>query len=464
MLGLVAVRAVRPMLTGCGSSMDTATARSFMQKLSQRMALIAGILALLVPRSGQSLSLEEGIRIVTEQGRDVAIARADEDLARESVSLARSPWLPSLDLYAQETWLHYQPAVKVPVGSFYTSEDQYLSYGLRATQLLYDFGKTSSSVSAARENLRAREAGTFRSRNRAALEFISSYFDLLEAEHLLKVAQEEVVRYEAHQKDAEARLKAGIITRNEVLQAGVVLADSRQRLLTAENNRSLRASRVNSILLRPLNDPVQAAETEGSPMLPSALEDAWTAAERENPDLRDLDARVGAKEASVSLVRSEYLPTVFVSGGYDYMQNEYQVHEDNWSLVAGVKVNLFAGGATDARVGMAKSDLLALKISRERVLDAVRLEAKAVWLELQSSRRKIEVAQAAVVQAEENLRLARLRYQEGVGTATEVTDAVTLLTTAETNVWKAGYALKRAEAALLHVMGQDLAAAYGSVK
>jgi len=259
-------------------------------------------------------------------------------------------------------------------------------------------------------------------------------------------------------------MKAGVITRNEVLQADVVLADSRQRLFTAENNRSLRASRVNSILLRPLNDPVQAEEIKGGPALPSALEDAWAAAERENPDIRDLDARVGAKEASVSSVRSEYLPTVFVSGGYDYAANEYQVHEDNWSLVAGVKVNLFAGGATDARVGAAKGELMALKVSRERYLDAVRLEAKAVWLDLQSSRKKIEVALSAVAQAEENLRLSRLRYKEGVGTATEVTDAVTLMTTAENNASKASYTLKRAEAALLHVMGRDLAAAYDAVK
>jgi len=435
-----------------------------MHRPSPRTVLIAAVLALFAPSAAQALSLQEGLRVVTEQGRDVAVARAEEDMARKSVSLARAPWLPSLDLYAQETWLRYQPAVKVPVGSFYTSQDQFLTYGLRATQLLYDFGKTSSSITTAKENLRARETGTFRTQNRSALDFLYAYYDLLEADDLLKVAQEEVVRYEAHKKDAEARMKAGVITRNEVLQADVVLADSKQRFLTAENNRSLRASRVNSVLLRPLNEPVQPAVVTETPSLPSSLEEAWAAAEKENPDLRDLDARVGAREASVSTVRAEYLPTIFVSGGYEYSENEYQVHQDNWSLVAGVKVNLFSGGATDARVGMAKSELLGLKVTRDRVLDAVRLDAKASWLDVEVSRKKIEVALSAVAQAEENLRLARLRYKEGVGTATEVTDAVTLMTTAETNAAKATYALRRAEATLLHVMGRDLAAAYAAVK
>jgi outer membrane protein TolC len=113
---------------------------------------------------------------------------------------------------------------------------------------------------------------------------------------------------------------------------------------------------------------------------------------------------------------------------------------------------------------MARSELIALKVSREKLVDAVRLEAKSAWLDLQSSRMKIEVAQTAVAQATENLRLARLRYKEGVGTSTDVTDAVTLLTTAETNASRAAFSLKRAEAALLHTMGRDLDAAYGGGK
>lgn len=424
--------------------------------------LITIILAVLLPRSGWGLTLQEGLTLVTEKGRDVAIARSDEAVALEAVSLARSPWLPSLDLYARETWLRYQPGVKLgPAGiAAFTSEDQFLTYGFKATQLLYDFGRTSSSVTAARQSLHAREAATFRTRNRAALEFVSAYFDLLEAEELLKVAQEEVTRYEAHRKDTEARQKAGVVTRNEVLQSEVLLADSKQRLVSAENGRTLRAARVNSILLRPLNEPVTLSEVVGKPMGIVSLEEAWAAAEKDNPDLRDLDARIRAKEAGVSSVRSDYYPTIYLSGGYEYTQNQYQIHEDNWSVIAGVSINLFGGGATNARVGMVRGELASLKYARDKVLDAVRLEVQAAFLDLESSRRKIDVAMAAVAQAEENLRLQRLRYQEGVGISTEVLDAVTLMTVAETNAWKANYGLKRAEAALLYAMGRDLAVAY----
>jgi len=427
----------------------------------KRLLLALPLALLFVPNPCHALSLEEGLQIVTRNGRDVTIARSDETVAREAVTLARSPWLPSVDLYGRETWLRYQPEAIFKGNAVPTSQDQFTTLGVRATQILYDFGKTTSSVNAATFGLKAKEIETSRVMNQASLEFIISYLDLLESEKLLHVAGEEVTRYEAHRKDAEVRLKAGVITKNEVLQSEVTLADSRQRLLTADDLRSLRASRVNSLLLRPLNDTVQADEVKPSPATGITLESAWTAAEAESSDLRDLDAKIAAKAESVRTIEAEYLPTLYLSGGYEYQENQYQVHPRNWSLIAGVNVNLFSGGASGSKISMAKSELRSLKLIREKMLDTVRLSVKAAYLDQQTSRLKVEVAKTAVASAVENLRLHTLRFKEGVGTTTEVLDAVTLLSTAESNLWRATYAMQRAEASLLYSMGKDLVTAYG---
>ena len=426
------------------------------------LSVAAFLFLLLLPSTGRPLTLEEGLKIVADSGRDIRIARSNEEAARGTVSLARSPWLPQVDLYGRETWLRYQPGALTPFGSMATSQDQFTSYGIRATQLLYDFGRTSSSVDAAKFGLRAREVETLRTRNRSALDFILAYFDLLEADKLLQVAIEEVKQYEAHKHDAEVRFNAGVVTRNEVLQADVALADSRQRFLVAENNRSLRASRINSLLLRPLNDAVLLEEVAERPSAGITLESAWSAAEAESPEIRVIDASIGAKEESIQATRAEYLPTFYLSGGYDYTENQYQVHDDNWSLIAGVNINLLAGGATSARVHIGKSELFSLRTTREKIVDAVRLDVQAAFLNLQSSAQQIEVTKTAVAQAEENVRLQRLRYQEGVGTAIEVLDAVTLLTAAQSGSLRAHYGFERAEAGLLYAMGRDLTGMYGA--
>ena len=418
-------------------------------------------LSFLFPLTAHALSLEEGLRIVTETGRDIMIARSDEDVARGAVSLARSPWLPTVDLYGRETWLRYIPEAKFGDLTVPTSQDQFLTYGLKATQLLYDFGRTSSSIDAAKYGLKAREIMTSQSKNQAALDFIVAYLDLLESEKLLTVAQEEVKQYEAHKKDTETRYRAGVITKNEVLQVNVTLADSQQRLLTSENLCSVRESKINSLLLKPLNDAVQPEEIRASPAAGLTLDEAWAGAEASRSLLKEMDAAIAAKEQNVQSTQAEYLPTFYVSGGYEYLENKYMVHQDNWSAIVGVNINLFSGGASDSKIGMARAELRSLKLSRDKLLDTIRLEVKSAYLDLQSSTKKMEVTKAAVEQAEENLRLQHLRYKEGVGTATEVLDAVALLTTAESNSWKSLYGVKRAEAVLLNAAGRDMVGAYG---
>jgi outer membrane protein TolC len=423
-------------------------------------ALILSV-SLLFPLTAHALSLEEGLRLVTETGRDIMIARSDEDVARGAVSLARSPWRPTVDLYGRETWLRYIPEAKFGGQTVPTSQDQFLTYGVKATQLLYDFGKTSSSIDAAQYGLKAREIMTGQSKNQAALDFIIAYLDLLEAEKLLTVSQEEIKQYEAHKKDTETRYRAGVITKNEVLQVNVTLADSQQRLLTSENLCSLRESKINSLLLKPLNDAVQPEEIRRSPAAGLTLDEAWAGAEASRSLLKEIDAAIAAKEQNVQSTQAEYLPTFYVSGGYEYLENKYMVHQDNWSAIVGVNINLFSGGASTSKIGMARAELRSLKLSREKLLDTIRLEVKSAYLDLQSSTKKMEVTKAAVEQAEENLRLQHLRYKEGVGTATEVLDAVALLTTAESNSWKSLYDVKRAEAVLLNAAGKDLVGAYG---
>ena len=107
------------------------------------------------------------------------------------------------------------------------------------------------------------------------------------------------------------------------------------------------------------------------------------------------------------------------------------------------------------------SELRSLELTRDKVLDNIRLAVESAYLDLQSSQQKIEVTKTAVASAEENLRLQRLRYHEGVATATDELDAVTLMTTARSNSWKSLYGVGRAEAQLLYSMGRDLTSIYG---
>lgn len=408
-----------------------------------------------------ALTLQEGLKIISENGRDIQVSRQQEQTARENVSLARSRYFPTVDAFANETQLRYQPQAIFGPATVPLSQRAYPTYGFNFNQLVYDFGRTSSLVKASREALRTMEIDTSRVSNASALDFTLAYLDLLEAEKRLKVAEDEVKRYEAHLRDTNALFEQGMITRNSVLQAQVFISDSQQRLLSAGNLKSIRASRINSLLLLSLDESVIATEVEVKPSAGIALKEAWESAEQNRPELKEMESRIMAREAELRSIQSEFMPTLFLSGGYQYEQNRYMVNQDNWSIVGGITVNLSAGGATRARMRAAASEIRTLQLEREKTRDDIRLDVKRAFLDLDSAEKRLEVTKTATAQAEENLRLQRLRYQEGEATATDVLDAVSLLTTAETNYWSAVYGIKRAEAGLLYSMGKELVKAYG---
>jgi outer membrane protein TolC len=95
-------------------------------------------------------------------------------------------------------------------------------------------------------------------------------------------------------------------------------------------------------------------------------------------------------------------------------------------------------------------------------MDDIKLEVEKSYLDLKNALEKILVTKGAANQAEENLRINKIKYEEGIGTSTDVIDAITLLTLAETNYCRALYELRRAQAELRYATGSDLVSVYAS--
>jgi len=430
-----------------------------------RFAVVFGcvsILGLGAVRS-HAISLGEGLALISRSGREIAVSVGEEEVLRSGPILAGSAWRPTVDVYVRETLLAYQPQSMFGSQTIPVAERDSFTLGLKVRQLLFDFGRTDATVRAATLDVETRRLETSLVGNRSALRFILTYISLLRAEKRLALQEQEVTRFAAHRNDTRALLEEGTITENDLLQAEVRLSDAVQRRLQAENFRALAAAQVNSLLQRPLALPVATQEVSepGAVGVESSLDEALAAAVRERVEFKGISMRRASTEERRTAVRKEYYPKLYVAGGYDYTQNEYTVHEGNWSLQAGLDFNIFAGGVTGEKLRQKERELSLLERTREQLLDAVQLEVQEGFLSLQTARSRVSAAERAVEQAQENLRLQQLRYNEGVGTATEVLDAVSLATMAEQNFLNARYDVIEARARLGFAVGSDLVAAWG---
>jgi outer membrane protein TolC len=408
------------------------------------------------------LTLSQGLRLAAANNRVIKITEQQERMSEADTLIARSALLPSVNASASQTFLSHQPIALFGPQSVPTAEKSFASYSLGIQQLLYDFEGSASRYKASEAVLETKRLDTLRVRNQISLDFALVYFDLLEAEKLVLVAQKEVESVASHLRDAKTLYENGVITKNDLLQAEVRLSDAQQRLLNAKNLRAINASRLNTVLSQPLSTDIQVADLPESPSDRFLLERerAWDTALQERPEMRIVDETMRSLNFEEKSRKAEFYPRFFAGASYDYTENRYMLHQGNASLLLGMTVNLFSGGSTKAEVAKTEYRKVQLTEQRARLGDEIRLEVQRNILDLYNAQERIKVAKDAVGQAEENLRINRVRYEEGVGTATEVLDAVTLLTVAETNYYRSLYDFRRAESAVFYSMGKDLSEVY----
>ncbi len=116
---------------------------------------------------------------------------------------------------------------------------------------------------------------------------------------------------------------------------------------------------------------------------------------------------------------------------------------------------LFDGGQARASTRQAEAALEKAQLAAEHVEDAIELEVTQAALAVNAARQKLKTTQATVDQAVEGLRIAQLRYENGVGTQVEVLDAQVALTAARTNNVNAQYDFQVALARLWSAMGHE---------
>jgi outer membrane protein TolC len=406
------------------------------------------------------LTLGEGLMEIAEKAREVRVSQIRTMIAGHEADAAKSRLLPSVDLHAEQTWLRYRPEAFFGIQSVPVSERDFMSYGVSFRQTLFNFGGLHSQWKSAEQMKLMQEENETETRNRIALEFINAYFDVLEAEKLLSVAEKEVERLRSHHSDTLEMFNEGLVTKNDLLQSDVALASAGQHAIDARNRLDVARSRLNILLLRDIDVPVDLAEVEMHPSRGIILEDAMTAAIKNRGLIHMIDRKIRAKELELRSLRAAYLPAIYLGGGYEYEENEFMLHEGNWSVTAGLQWNIFSGGIKKSRLQKAREELSILKLKRGDMVDRIRLAIKRAYFNMKSAEEKVNIARKSIDQAEENLRLYELKYAEGLGTSTDVIDAVMLLTKAETGFMRAGYDYGRAEAAFMYAAGMDLIEVY----
>jgi outer membrane protein len=271
------------------------------------------------------------------------------------------------------------------------------------------------------------------------LDVQTAYLNIVKAEKLSEVALASLERLSAHREMTRHFYEVGMAPRNDLLYAEVELANGRQALLRAENGVDMAKARFNTLLRRAMDTPVAVEDILAYSPYNKEFSDCLKTALERRTEIKAYSFKVEQARKSVQLARSEYYPTVNLVGNYSRFGDEpgvsgtpYQDAE-SWYVMAMANWNFWEWGKTKNRVEASLGRERQVNDALENIRDAIALELKNAWLLLKEGEKQISVTQQAVVQAEENYRITAERYREQVATATDVIDAQTLLTRANSD-------------------------------
>ncbi|MBF0330966.1 MAG: TolC family protein [Candidatus Omnitrophica bacterium] len=408
-----------------------------------------------------ALTLAEAVARVTAQGHDIRIADKAIDAANAAAGMAHAPLLPQINAMAGQNYYAYQPAAVSGGQKLNTSEKSFASLGVDVYQTLFDFGATRVKLQAAKilADRTLDEAGSIR--NQSVLSVIMAYIDVLEARRLMDVAAHELTTLAGHMREVAILYREGAATRSDLLSVRVRFNGARQKVIVARSQEKVSLAKLKETLSwqdgKPLVvEPVPALAQEGV-TLSAAIRTAIDL----RPELRGLDKAVLAADFDEKSLRAGDKPSLFASGGYSYADNRYQARNDNWHATVGVKLSVFNGGLTRASAAKARADKDQFIEQRRQLEERIRFEVeKAYWEMINAFQRRV-LNSTAVAEAQENARVALVRYHEGAGTSVEFLDALVMRTSAEGDLWRGAHEYQRSQARFLYTMGKDLVKAYG---
>ena len=383
-------------------------------------------------------SLEEAWEIALVYDHSLQSVIKKTEAAKKTLAAAKALRLPNLDFNGGYTVVDDEPALNFGGAAIPMAQDEFLTWSTMASIPIFTSWAISNGIDAAESSLAAASINQDIEKQNLKLKVAEAYVFVLRSTRQLAVAKSHVESLASHATDVENLYSQGFVAVNDLLAAKVSLADAVQNELQVKNRLDIARSAYNRLLGFPLIRIVDLVEIK----LDRPEQDLATlscAALDIRHELKVLARMIDAMYSTAKVKAAASRPQIAVSGGYKYTENEYMESEKEWAATLGLKWNFFDGGLARHKAGAIKRQAQALYEKREDVKTLITLQLRQAWLNLEESHKRVEVTQKALAQGEENLKVVKDRYQEGLATNTEVLDAETLRTLSHFNYDSAVY-------------------------
>ncbi|QKQ76166.1 TolC family protein [Nostoc sp. TCL240-02] len=394
-------------------------------------------------KGNQPITLAQALELARRNNHDLQVSILELERNKAALREAQAALLPTLGISADITrsqsassqlsskLQEQQTGISSPdeASTSFSGQAQ-LSYNI------YTSGRVQASIRAAEEQVRFNELAVETQSETIRLNVATDYYNLQQADEQVRIAQSAVQNSEASLRDAEALERAGVGTRFDVLRSQVNLANAQQDLTNARSQQAISRRQLATRISLPQGINISAADpVQLAGLWNPTLEQSIVLAYQNRPELQQQLAQRNISEQQRRQALAELGPQVSLVGSYNLLDqfNDNVSVTDGYSLGVRATINLYDGGAARARAAQSRVNIAIAETQFAEQRNQIRFQVEQAYSTQQSSLENVQTSNTALEQAREALRLARLRFQAGVGTQTDVINSENDLTRAEGN-------------------------------
>jgi outer membrane protein len=316
--------------------------------------------------------------------------------------------------------------------------------GFQVNQLLTDFGRTHQLVKSATLHAQAQEENIVTSRADVLLQVDRFYYGVLRAQALLRVAQQTVGERQLVTDQVTQLAANQLKSQLDVSFANVDLAQSQLLLIQAQNNLQTSYADLTRALGFADQRTYQLMEPGPPAGPPTELEGLIQQAIMNRPELVSGRLEINAAQNFVTAERDLWLPSITAVGAaglipLHVMTTASGLNDQYAAAGFNMTIPIFNGHLFGALRNEASARLTAQQQNNRDLLDRIVRDVTQAWNDANSGYQRLSVVQQLVNQATLALSLAQSRYQLGLSSIVEFTQAQLNLTQAQIEQVNAAY-------------------------
>ena len=401
-----------------------------------------------------TVTLEEAVALAMEHSPAIIQAEGDIRIAQATKLQSVSDWLPTLtgsSGWSANSTNRFDPQTQRTVSGSATS----INGSLTARYTLFDGFRRNAQGRARSADLVSTEATYTSQEFQTSLQTKQTFFSALAADELVRVSETRIQRAERQLQVSRDRLAAGSAIRSDTLQSFVELANARLQLINAQTQRSTASANLAQLI--GYDSEVRAVADESIEFIVDIDTSVIRAEALERgPQIEQVIAAASAADAQVSVSRADYFPSVTAQYSRSLAGAEFDNLESSWSGRISLSWNIFNGFGRETSVVQSRARQ---ETAQARIADTrrqINAQTTQQFAALRSAAIRIQIAEASLAAASEDLRVQQQRYRLGAATIVEVMNSQVNVDQAEVDGVQARLDYLLAKAQIEAIVGRTI--------